>query len=405
MEKLRTFLIEPSNGLWGLYNAGEKDNLKKELQRYKKPKKFYEGTQIIVLNTTNECNLNCVYCSAREVRSMIKMPLEIAKKSLERAIEGKYIPEIVFHGSEPTLNMDLIVGTVNYGRELEKASGRKLEFYLQTNLAHLDNIALKFIHQNRIAVSTSMDGTRDIHNASRPYSNGKPSYDDVKNNINRVLEVQDGICAICVVTKDNVHHLNEIVYNFEEIGITDIQLLPSVRCSKNGADFAPKCEDITENYLEVFDTTFSKMINGKQKINVRNIKQYLKTFFFESGIDSCRICSSSPYHPLLAVDTDGDVYPCDFFWGDKRKVVGNVLIDSFESMLNHPNNPRMIPIERTDCSECDWRNLCGGGCMADRLFNGGKPDYCEMHKSIYSYLSKKIPELIKNGLLKKIMLD
>jgi len=401
---LDKFVIEPSNGLWGLSAIEGDRELKAKLREEIKPEKCYKGTQILVLNTTNACNLGCIYCSARHVRSEERMPFQIARASLDRAVELEHIPDIVFHGSEPLLNMPLIKETVDYGEELARATGKKISFYVQTNLTVLDDDSREFMKAHHVAISTSFDGLPDSQNKNRPYLNGYPTYEDVRANIKKVLEFQKGICAICVITKHNVHNLTSIVQHFEDIGITDVQLLPSVKCSNgNGFDFRPGNDELSEQYLKVFENVFGKMCDGSQKINVRNIRQYLRTFFFESGIDSCRICSSTPYHPLLSVDNDGSVYPCDFFWGDKTKVLGNVNTDSFSSMLNHPNNPRMCQIEKSGCRDCDWKNICGGGCMADRLFSGGKPYYCETHKSVYTYLSKKMPDLIESGLLKRIL--
>ena len=403
---LDKFVIEPSNGLWGLSTNNGEQELRERLLNGEKQEKCYKGTQILVLNTTNACNLNCIYCSAKHVRSREKMSFDIAKASLDRAVELENVPDIVFHGSEPLKNMPLIRETVNYGEELARVTEKNISFYIQTNLTLMDDEIAEFMKAHRIAISTSFDGLPDSQNKNRPYLDGSPTYKDVREKIEKVLKFQKGICAICVITKNNVHDLTNIVQHFEDIGITDVQLLPSVRCSNGyGHDSRPSNEDLSKQYLRVFEEVINKTADGSQKINVRNICQYLRTFFSESSIDSCRICSSTTHHPLLAVDNDGNVYPCDFFWGDKTKVLGNVRTDSFVSMFNHANNPRMCSIEKSGCRDCDWRNICGGGCMADRLFSGEKPYYCDTHKAVYNYLSQKMPHLIEEGLLKKLLGD
>src|SRR3989344_9584863 len=109
------FVIEPTNGWWGIAQEGAEKTLLDELKRKKLPKKLYCGVHSIILNTTNQCNMDCIYCSASENRSEEKMPQEISKKVIGEAAKLELTPRIVFHGSEPLLNMPLIRSTVAYG--------------------------------------------------------------------------------------------------------------------------------------------------------------------------------------------------------------------------------------------------------------------------------------------------
>lgn len=398
---LTEFIIEPSNGHWGLSRKGDEDNLRCVLARKEKPIKCYAGVQLIILNTTNECNLGCVYCNTRRARAHTKMPPEIAITAIDKAAKLKNIPNIVFHGSEPLLNMQTIEQAVIYGEDLSKSLGKQITFNIQTNLTTLDSEKLRFIKEHGVGISTSLDGGEEEHNLNRPYADGRPTYSILINNIKRILEFQRGISAVCVVTKNNVKSLDKIVLDFEKVGISEIQLLPSVKCI-NGSDYRPSNAELIESYLKVFEQTFKRVELNTQKSHIRNIAQYLSALFIRTGIDACRICCSRSSHPLLTVDVNGDIYPCDFFWGNKDKNLGNVKNDDFDSILSSSKNPRMTPIEITPCGDCKWRNVCGGGCLADRLFSEGKPYYCETHKSVYEYLSKKMPYLLEHNILNKI---
>ncbi len=398
---LTEFVIEPSNGHWGLSRKEDKDNLRLVLAQKEKPVKCYDGVQLIILNTTNECNLGCIYCNTRGVRARTKMPPEIAIATIDKATKLENIPNIVFHGSEPLLNMQTIEQAVLYGEDISKRIGKQITFNIQTNLTTLNSEKLKFIKEHGIGISTSLDGREEEHNLNRLYLDGRPTYYTLRENMGKILEFQRGISAVCVVTKNNVKNLDKIVLEFEEIGISDIQLLPSVKCP-NGSDYRPSNAELTESYIKVFEQTFERVELNTQKSHIRNIAQYLSTLFIRTGIDACRICCSRSSHPLLTVDVNGDIYPCDFFWGDKDKNLGNVKNDSFDSVLTSSKNPRMVSIENTLCGDCKWRNVCGGGCLADKLFSEGKPYYCETHKSVYEYLSKKLPHLLEHNILNKI---
>ncbi len=154
----------------------------------------------------------------------------------------------------------------------------------------------------------------------------------------------------------------------------------------------------------LFDKTFKKIEEGTQSVQIRTLSQYLSSMFAPNGIDACRICSSGNLQPLIAIDHEGEVYPCDYFWGDEKTKMGNISSGSLESISLSPNNLRMREIDKTSCNPCDWKMICGGGCLAEgKDTKTGRPEYCETHKGVYNYLAKKMPELIQKDLIKPVL--
>ena len=396
---IEKFIVYPKTGAWGIAKEGSEEELLEELKQQPLPEKKYLGAHSIILNTTDQCNMGCIYCSASDNRSKQEMDIKIAKKTLDEAIKLETIPRIVFHGSEPLLNMPLIRATVMHGESLPK----RVLFYIQSNLTTLTTEKLKFIREHNIGVSTSIDGFRAQHNATRPFRNGSPSYNLVTKNMGKVMQGQKGMCTVTVVTGYNVSSLSDIALDLESRGVTHIQFLPSVKCSKSDTDFRPTNEELTKSYVHLFEQTFRRMERGEQKAVIRNIPQFLASMFIRTGVDSCRICSSADYHPLLAVDINGDIFPCDYFFRKPDHVIGNIMKDSLVDVLNSPRNSRNGPIEDTACGKCDIRRICGGGCMADRIFSGDKPYYCQTYRAMYEFLGSKMPELREKGLIKRAM--
>ncbi|MBU2496607.1 MAG: radical SAM protein [Nanoarchaeota archaeon] len=398
------FVIEEETGRWGFT---EKNNQKlKKLQRDLQDKKFeekkYEGVGIFALNTTTECNLDCIYCSTKRQTRVKTLDFGVGKRVVDLVLELEE-KDIVFHGSEPLMDFEVIEKLVRYGRQKEQQSRKRINFSIQTNLSLLPEKVLDFIKKENIGISTSIDGRFKIHNLTRPYKNGNGSYDDVINGINKVLNFQDGISIVTVITKHNVNQLSDMVLDFENKGVTSIQFIPAIPCVDE-RKFLTTNDELKDSYINLFDQTIQRLKNGKQKIEVKNLSQYLSSFFFVNSIDACRQCSPSREHPLLAVDTNGDVYPCDFFWGEKELVAGNVLKDDLKTIINNQNNLRFRDINKTECVSCTWKKLCGGGCLADSYFSkNSTPYYCKTHKAIYSYLVNKIPEMIEEGLINKIL--
>jgi len=391
----RNFVINPKTGFWGLAQEGYEKELLAVLNDKILPEKNYRGTHSIILNTTKQCNMGCVYCSASGGRSGERMSEEVARKAVDEATTLELTPRIVFHGSEPLLNMPLIRSTVEYGESLPI----KVLFYIQSNLTYLTDGILDFVRAHKIGVSTSVDGFREEHNLNRPFRNGSPSYDFVLRNMEKIMEEQVGMSTVTVVTKHNVHRLSEIALDLESRGVTHIQFLPAVKCPQHKEDFQPTNKELIDSYTHLFEQTFERMERGEQKAVVRNIPQLLASLFLRTAVDRCRVCSSADYHPILSIDTNGDVYPCDFFFGRKEYVVGNIMHNSLVSLLNSKKNPRSASINDSSCGSCDIRRICGGGCLADKLFSGDRPYYCETYFAMYDYMVKKMPELKEKGLL------
>lgn len=401
LDRGRLFVINPKTGRWGVSQTRKIDRLEEKLKE-PLPKKEYSRTNLLVLNSSNDCNLSCIYCSEREHRNCTpKMPDDLARKIVDRAIDEKIQQTIIFHGSEPTTNFDWITRVVKYGNRRMNETGRKIGFAIQSNLAELPKGFFDFIRKYRIGVSTSIDGTPKIHNRTRPYANGEPSFKDVMGNVKKILKYQGNLNVATVITKFNVRNLKQIADLFESEGITSWQTIPT---EKNHS-YAPNPIDLGKAYILLFDTIFEKIKSGKQRLEVRALSQYLASMFIHNGIDACRMCSSSNIQPLIAIDYNGEAYPCDYFWGDKTVRIGNIRDQTVNEIVKSPENLRMRDINKTGCSPCTWKMNCGGGCLASSHYSeSGKSPYCAAHKVVYNHLAMKMPELIENNLIKPILL-
>ena len=396
----KVFVIDNNTGRWGITKEGSVGELEASLKKPVAEKK-YGGTDLLILNSSNKCNLNCVYCSEIEHRKgNSNMSEEIAYQTIERALGEERIPSIIFHGSEPTKNFPWIRRVVEYGHQRMKETGKVISFAIQSNLAELPEGFLDFITEYHVGVSTSLDGTADIHNKTRPYLDGRASFEDVMKNAKEIIKVQGSLNVATVITKFNVGSLESILDLFENEGITSWQTIPA-----EGNYTAPDSVQLGKSYVSLFDKVFNKIERGEQKMELRTISQYLASLFVHNGIDACRLCSSGNIQPLLAVDYDGQVYPCDYFWKDKSLAIGNIEKQSVKAMSNSKKNLRMRNINETECYDCTWKSNCGGGCLASSYYsNRGKSPYCETHKIVYNHLAKQMPELIERNLIKPVLL-
>jgi uncharacterized protein len=90
--------------------------------------------------------------------------------------------------------------------------------------------------------------------------------------------------------------------------------------------------------------------------------------------------------PTLAIGPEGDVYPCVRKLDVAEGKIGNVLSDTMEEILSHPDaswrSARSRLLRTQECGRCRWWKLCAGGCAASLGFRC-KTAWCEGYRLFF----------------------
>jgi len=398
----KKFICNRETGRWVLANQLDSEILEKiSVSIDKGP---FTDTSLIVLNIGRQCNFDCAYCYLGNLKREGKqMPIEIGRKIIDQVSELKQDKkQVVFHGSEPLLNFSLIKDLVDYS----KKNYQNINFCLQTNGSLLDEEKLEFLSQEGITAGISLDGLKLHQDQNRPYIGGISSYSDVSTNLSQLKQYQKGVSIITVITRENVGDLEKIVADFKEKGIDSV--LFSLVGSKDKSVY-PDLEMLSKKMKLVLDNYIDSVYIGRPTIKIRNLRDMLRTFLKNRTTTNCVQCGGTQSHPLMAVDIDGSIYPCDFFCGIEEYKIGNIFSDSLEESFNSKKNFRVYRNIETieECSECDWKRFCGGGCAGISVLEGrgitSKSYYCDYFKKIFSYVAGIIPVLHEKRLIKTIL--
>jgi len=398
----KKFFCNPQSGRWVFADFMNERVLNKIAPSCRS--ESYEGISLVLLNVSRKCNFECTYCLIGDLKQEeTVMSYEVGKKAIERVMEiqeeDRYV---IFHGSEPMTNFALIKRLILYS---EKQS-YNIRFSMQSNGSLFNKSNLDFLIHKKVYIGISLDGMREHQNKSRPYVGGIPSYNDVIRSVRLVKENQGGIGVISVVTKDNVKYLREIASHFEKEGIDTVFFCP---VSPGNKDIAPQEKELIASMLKVFDRYFHAILNGEKTIEIENVRRYLINFIPKDSPSNCSQCSIGSKYPLVGIDVNGDIYPCDYFWGNKNYLLGNIFTQSLASVVNQPNDFRTYRNVNiiSGCSTCNWRRFCGGGCpgalVLKRKYIGSKSSYCAFNKTMLKYIVERIPVLHKKGLISQIV--
>lgn len=132
--------------------------------------------------------------------------------------------------------------------------------------------------------------------------------------------------------------------------------------------------------------TDEQLINFAKQLSERgNIKVFNSTI--ENSIFLKRSCNA--LNKVLSIDSDGYVYPCDKLHS-KEFNIGNLIDTPLNVILNSEKVAFLnsLTVENfSECSSCQYKYLCGGGCRARALYlkNDLKSSdkFCQMNKAYF----------------------
>ena len=133
----------------------------------------------MVLNVTNQCNLSCTYCyeygedkivDTENGRQPKFMTEETARQSVEFMLKesgDNTVAHITFFGGETLLNFPVLAKTIAYARRRGAELGKIVDFSLTTNATLLKPEIIEFLAAERVGVTISIDGPREVQDKFR----------------------------------------------------------------------------------------------------------------------------------------------------------------------------------------------------------------------------------------------
>ncbi len=327
-----------------------------------------DNLYLTVAPTTN-CNFKCPYCY-EQIEKGQNMSLEIEEALL--TFIQRFQPlsrlNIFWYGGEPLLKFDTIT------RITEKILDWDLSYHasMVTNgyllndhvISELDNLKIKLIQ-------VKIDGNEDTHNSRRRLKNGKGSYHQILENLDRLMDSWDGFLQVRV----NVDGSNteEFVDVYQQINDrynnnNKIKVYPGI------------IDDINETNPEV-----SCQINREEEIKfyLQLYQQYgIRVHKFYPQQENVG-CIASARNAFL-IGPVGEVYKCWDDVGDEEKIIGN--IENRKSWNNRLLSRYIIGADLYEderCQDCFYLPVCDGGCSKKRVVNryeGKKQDHCLVFK-------------------------
>lgn len=355
---------------------------------------------INVIKPTHLCNLSCRYCYNEDERKPI-MSINTLEKVIKETftyveiVGGFTGVEFIWHGGEPFfVGLDFYQEVIKFQKKY--CNGISYVNTIQTNGTLINNKWMDFIDKHDFAISLSIDGDKNTHDANRVYKNGKGSFSNVMKGAKKLKEAGITFGSVLVVSKANKNQVEDLYKFFvqEEIGFNIIPLIKSGRANDNYKDLGLDADEFSEPWIKVYDLWFDA--GDDDYIQVSDFVR--KTQAIIAGRAADCMGMSQCGNANCTTDPLGYIYPCASLSGHDDLIYGNIneqpLLNLFNSKIAYEWRNRPI---NDDCTECKWQHVCHGGCQSRsyKFYSGNyrlKDYYCPSLKRMYEHVELRLQE-------------
>ncbi|WP_068497786.1 PapB family radical SAM/SPASM ranthipeptide maturase [Paenibacillus kribbensis] len=320
----------------------------------------------LTLFMVQECNLRCTYCYGEEgeYNQKGKMTSEIAKTAVDFLIKQSGELErlnITFFGGEPLLNFPLIQETVQYVHEQSKIHNKKFSFSITTNGTLITPKIKDFFYNHHFSVQTSIDGDEKTHNFNRFFKGGQGSYDLLLKRTEGMRK-DHAIGARGTVTPAELH-LYKSFNHLVQLGFRNIYLSPALYSLSD-----EHYNTLSKEMIKLVDQ-FHELLENEDYATAKKMSNVLGLLNkIHSGGPRIHFCGAGTN--AAAVDVRGNLFPCHRFVGEDECSIGN-LFDEDQLSRQYDFIKNSTVRNRTTCSGCWAKNLCGGGCHQENFAENG----------------------------------
>jgi len=376
------------------------------------------GRQIFVAFKVAEvCNLKCGYCYFFEKADdsyksapayMTEETAIAAARFLAQGAVDAGIPTvtIALHGGEPLMMGKARLARICQILRDEITPHARLRLGIQTNGVLLDREWISLLQSNDCSIGISLDGPKALHDAARPDKRGRGSYDRV-------------VAALRLLQQA---HANGEISEFGVLSVID----PKLTAEQSYALFV---DDL--GIKSIFFRQPSMTWDEADPATIQSVNTFLRDIFriwVERNDSAVEIRSNvETLHPFLhdnavahridhlvdlvqaiSIRSNGDVCVDDSLPAltmRYRDTGYNVRTDSLAQFYASdiwPEIQASLTDKKSDCADCKWFGICGGGPIANRYSDAqrfqNRSVYCEGYRGLfedaYSYVGPAIGDVV-----------
>lgn len=350
--------------------------------------------------------MRCAYCFYRDVADhrehAVRAPMDLstARAIVDRAfgLGPDAHVSFAFQGGEPTLaGLEFFRSFVAYARE--RRESQQVSYALQTNGLTITRDWADFFRENGFLVGVSVDAYRELHDSLRNDASLGPTHARVMSSIRTLREAGVEFNVLTVLSAQLARHPQKVFRFLRREGIDYVQFIPCLEgLEGEGAGYALNPRAFYSFYRTFFDLWLADARSGRLlSVGLFDNVMQLSLGQYPQACGMLGRCA-----PQFVVESNGDVYPCDFFALDEYRC-GNVREDSLEAMATCEAMRRFLAEPRrecSDCADCPFEGMCHRNCkrLNAAYYDEGYCGYRAFLEHAYAPLSQVARALARNGM-------
>jgi len=348
---------------------------------------------VMVKPVSGACNMRCRYCfyadeMARRGESIYPAMTGDMLETLVRRVMV-YADEQVtfaFQGGEPTLaGVDFFRILLRLQRQYN-SRGLTVMNAVQTNGLDLSDELIALFAEHHFLLGVSLDGCQAAHDGLRLDREGRGTFDRVKATIRRLEKAGVSYNILCVVNGQVAARAEETLDALR--GFEYLQFIPCMDDMDGTSHPHSLTNEAYGAFLQAAFERYDRAFRRGERLSIRNFDN-LVTMLMGYPPENCAMRGACSVNFL--VESNGDVYPCDFYALDEWKL-GNLKEKSLRQLARSEIGVRFVeasfPIPDA-CRTCAMYPLCRNGCRRERGADG-RYRFCDATRG---FLEKNLPRL------------
>lgn len=391
---------------------------------------FTRSLSNAVIQVTQDCNFRCNYCvftsndGSNRLHKSNSIDWYTMKDSIDfihkSSIDSDKIT-ISFYGGEPFLETDLIKKSIEYANYIFK--GKPLLYSITTNASMLTDELLKFLNENNVSLTISLDGPKHINDKYRHVSKkGESSYEYAKTAIDNIYYNYNNLAKLLNVNMVLVptNSFKEYLSILKDIPhLKNIQIIASLVSEEGLSSNYPIKEDFISgieyslflNRLIEYDFEQIDDILDKSKLTENYFKQkkgQIKAMIATGKQNLSPSGPCIPIHHKIFIDIYGNLLPCEKI----SEKIDDIKVGDIFNGINFEKVNKAVKLAnytKAECENCWAFNLCSSCikyCVDDkRISREARLSFCNQVKDgaksmLYEYASLKRENVIRHKKMK-----
>ena len=346
---------------------------------------MYGPLDLLVIQSSPYCNLDCKYCYLPNRKSKKIISLETVTNIYKKIFESDIVKSnftTTWHAGEPLATSKKFYTEAFQIADSLNNTEFKIKHNFQTNGTLITQEWCDFIKDNNVNISVSIDGPDFLHNINRKNLKGNDTFNEVIRGIELLNKNSIEFSTISVISSETLKFPNEFYSFFKTIkpkfvglNIEEVENFNLSSTLFNEKNYREKFKAFIEALFNLYYTDKDKHFILREFYQLENF--VLSDNKYLNGIGQQTI----PFR-ILAIDSQGNfsTFSPELLDAKSREYVdfkfGNVNNDSPLIECLETNKFKEIFSEILNgihlCKEkCQYFSVCGGGTPSNKYSENG----------------------------------